>query len=427
MPKVPSRAPSSALRASVMRASLLACAAAVPLLLSGCEEAKTGPSPAKAAFTPVPTATTAEVSAFLAAGQGGARAKLIYVDRTGASETLCYIDFSEKSAAPAIHVIAAAKQAEVPVISPDGQWAVYASGTGTEAGATAGSNSSVYLVRLAEDAKPILLAADSACEPRFIQNPEGGQTVVYSTHCPDIAWEGHGKTMRVDIDIAGEVATPHEPNVLWPGGGYTGGLSWDERYLCGGGGHVAMLDQQGAKGRPDTLSPNLVQSCNASISSSRVFTNSMMFLTKETSAPGINGGLPWGEWQAILIGDAKHLLKGFMYPKTFAHAVETEVPSLSGMKWHHPEWSNHPYFAVATLNVDRYFKSATGAAYDNTAYQERIYMINLKDSTYLELLRPDAIKGTGKAFDASGLYWPWLWVEVPAGFAETKDWLASKI
>lgn len=58
--------------------------------------------------------------------------------------------------------------------------------------------------------------------------------------------------------------------------------------------------------------------------------------------------------------------------------------------------------------------------------QERIYLINLKDSSYLEVLRPAAVEYTNVQNDISGFYWPSLWVEVPAAFAETADWLTPK-
>lgn len=406
------------------RASLCACAAASALLAVHCDKgATTEPAPPARAFAPVFSATSAEVLDFVAAGQGGSKAKLVYIDKTRSAEELCYVDFSEAGSAPVIHVIAAAKDPEVPVISPDGEWVVYASGSGTEAGATKGSSSSVYLVRMQEAAQPVLIAADSACEPRFVQHPASGKlTVVYPTQCPDLAWEGHGRTLEVEVDVSGAAPVPGTPKVLWDKGGFTGGLSYDGRYACGGGAHVAMLDLQTPGAKPDTLSYNLVQSCNASISSSRVKTGSMMYLNTEGSNPKINGGKKWGEWQTILISDAaKKLVKGYTFPAAFQHPVETEPASLSTMRWHHCEWSNHPYFATATLNVDRFFKSASG--FDNTAFQERIYLLNLKDSTYLEVLRPDAMKKTAGVSGDAGFYWPWLWVQVPDGFAENAEWL----
>jgi hypothetical protein len=180
--------------------------------------------------------------------------------------------------------------------------------------------------------------------------------------------------------------------------------------------------------QPETLSHNLVQSCNASASSSRIFTDALMYLNfPEDMDPLIDGGKTWGDWQAILIGGGspRKLLKGFIAPRGFEHDPETSPPSLTGVKWHHNEWSNHPYFAAATLNADRYFPDGKrGKGFVNTNFQERIYFINLKDSTYLEAMRPEKIAFAGRSF--GGFFWPSLWVEIPAGFQEEAGWLGSR-
>lgn len=409
-----------------LAASLIVLSGLLSIPLGGCiggeDDGGGGP---KAAFQPAFSATPAQVMEFLAKGGGGAKAKLVWSDRTGgAGRELCYIDFSESSAGqPIIRRIAAAVKADVPVLSPDGNWAVYASGAGTEAGSPLGARSSVYLVRLAEDAKPMLIARDSAVEPRFLQASATGRlSVLFSTLGPNLGWEGFGKTIKVEVDISGAQPVPADPEVLVNDGSYTGGLSYDGRYLSGGGGHVAMLDRQGGKGRPDTLSFDGIQSCNASASSSRVSTNTVMYLNTMGMHPDINAGKQWGEWQAILISNsAKQLVKGFMYPSAPAVPLETDPKSFTNAKWHHSEWSNHPYFAAATVNVDRFFKS--GGGFVNTYFQERVYLINLRDSSYLEVLRPDKVAYAGVNGDVSGFYWPWLWVEVPAGFTENPDWL----
>ncbi|MDQ3003046.1 MAG: hypothetical protein M3Y08_17510 [Fibrobacterota bacterium] len=48
------------------------------------------------------------------------------------------------------------------------------------------------------------------------------------------------------------------------------------------------------------------------------------------------------------------------------------------------------------------------------------------EPTYLDVLRPAVVKYTNVRNDISGFYWPWLWVEVPASFAETADWLTPR-
>lgn len=405
----------------------LAGGALCMLLLSQCGESTDNPpvNGGDPVFTPVFSSTGAEVRDFIAKGSGGARAKLVYVDRTRATATLNFLDFSEAAGAqPPIHVIALAKDAEVPVISPDGNWVVYATGNGAEAGSPTSARSSVYLVKLEENAQPVLVARDSACEPRFVQDPPAGKlAVVYPTLCPNAAWEGFGRTLEVEVDVSGPDPVVGAPKVLRDDGSYTGGLSWDRKYLCGGGTHVAMVELNGAKARPDTLSFHMVQSCNASISSSRNATNTLMYLNfPKDSTPFVDGGKVWGEWQTILISNSKQqFVKGFTYPRTFAFDPETNPKSFTRAKWHHPEWSNHPYFAAATVNMNRYFQTDNGFA--NTDFQERLYLLNLKDSTYLEVLRPETVKYTGKSL--GGFYWPWLWVEVPAAFEEAPGWLAS--
>jgi hypothetical protein len=403
----------------------LACITVGMLSATGCDTpSEPDPQPGnQKAFTAAFSTGTRQVREFLSQGQGGS-AKLAFVDYTTDSRLLCYIDFSEPDATPRIHTIANAVDPHVPVISPDGGWVVYASGQGCEAGSPVSMRSSVWLCRLAEQAQPVLIAADSACEPRFVQNDSADLSIIYSTLAPNFAWEGAGHTMQVSIDVSSTPPTVSTPIPLCGDGGYTGGLSWDRRYLCGGGGHVAMLDLQSGMHRPDTLSYNLIQSCNASISSSRGFTNTMMYLNTGSSSPMLNGGQAWKTWQAILISNShSELVKGYLVPDTagMQYPVETTPPSVSGIRWHHCEWSNHPYFATATLNVDRYF--SVNGQYSNTYFQERIYLINLRDSTYLEILHPDKIKYTGTADDPSGFYWPWLWVEIPATFSESTTWL----
>jgi hypothetical protein len=383
------------------------------------------PPKSEGVFRPVFSASAGEVRDFVSAGQGGQHAKLVFVDRTKAEDALCYVDFSESGPDLTIHTIASATKPAVPVISPDGNWVTYASGNGAEAGSAVNQRSSVYLCRLEEGAVPVLVAKDSACEPRFVQNNPGRLSIIYATLAPNFGWEGFGRTMRVDFELAGDAVVPGSPQEVWPSGSYTGGMSWDGRYLCGGGGHVAMLDMSAQGAKPETLSYNGVQSCNASISSSTAFTNTMMYLTLGGSNPSINGGKAWTTWQAILIGNyARQLVRGYMVPTSYEFPIETDPASFSGVKWHHCEWSNHPYFAAATVNVDRFFK--VGDGYANTLYQERLYLINLRDSTYCEVLRPDAVRFSGKSDDAAGYYWPWLWVEIPAGFGEDPAWLQAR-
>lgn len=373
-------------------------------------------------ITPAFSSTPQEAETFLSKGSGSKKAKLVFVtfDQSVGQKELCYIDFNIQADTLTVQKISGALGAKIPVISPDGNWVVYATGEGAETGSPLSARSSIYLSRLEPDANPVLVAKDSACEPRFMQN-KNTLTVIYSTLAPNYAWEGFGKTMKVEIVTSGQTPVVGTPEVLYEYGSYTGGLSWDGKYLCSGGGHIVMLDITSGKTRPDTVSV-FAQSCNSSISSSRKFTNTMMHMTTGGSDPSIDNGNPWKKWQMIFINDnSGKIVKWFKYPTTYKYPLETDPPSFSEARWHHCEWSNHPYFAAATLNADRFFDQ--DGSWVNTYYQERLYLVNLKDSEYLELARINTIEYRGIQDDASGFYWPWLWVEVPTGFVEDDSWL----
>ena len=124
-----------------------------------------------------------------------------------------------------------------------------------------------------------------------------------------------------------------------------------------------------------------------------------MYLTTVGSHPNVNGGQMWQSWQVILINNnQKEVIKGYTYPTQFKIPLDTSNSTFRKAMWHHCEWSNHPYFAAATLNIRRTWEGTNA-----TEYQEQIYLINLKDY--------------------SGYHWPWLWVEKPSGFQEDPNWL----
>lgn len=373
-------------------------------------------------FIPKMISNTQEIHSFLKAGSGQENAKLVFVKKIIENKetyyNLYYIDFSENTDTPAVHCIKAARGAQVPVISPDGEWVVFArSESMAEAGAPPANKSSTYICRIDEDASPVLLVSDSAFEPRFMQN-SSKLTVIFPTRAENYAWTGKGRTMKIEIDVSGSVPKRGKIQILFETAGFTGGLSFDNKYLCGGGGNVGMVDITSDDTRGDTASA-FGQACNASISSSITRSNALMYLTTTGQHPLVNGGKSWGMWQAILIGTGdKDVLKGFMYPTTYKIPLETSTSTIRNAKWHHCEWSNHPYFAIATLNIRR-----TYGGTDATEYQEMLYIVNLKDSTYLEILRPETVEFSGIPEDNSGYYWPWLWVEKVSGFTEETGWL----
>jgi hypothetical protein len=384
-----------------------------------------------AEFPVLHSASAKEIQDFLVAGSGSSNAKLVFVNSTnGINGQLCYCDFAEAVDTPSIHKITAVTNAKVPVISPDGQWVVYAAGEGGEAGSGKAQRSSVYICKIAENASPVLVKADSAYEPRFMQNASTGKdTIIYSTLLPDFAWQDNScKTMKVGVTFGNGAPSIGTPQPLWNNGGYSGGQSWNKQYLCGGGGSVAMLDCAG-NGVPDTIT-SYHQACNVSVSSSRRFCDRAMYLTTGDHDGRIKPDSTWRQWQVIFISDiSQKVCRYYRVPTTFNVDPQTADTTIrkpsSAFCWHHPEWSNHPYFAAATLNVQRNYRA--GSLWNGTSYQERLYLLNLRDSSYQEIVRPQPqvfVYDTARYGISAGFYWPWLWVQAPDGFDEDSLWLS---
>jgi hypothetical protein len=92
-----------------------------------------------------------------------------------------------------------------------------------------------------------------------------------------------------------------------------------------------------------------------------------------------------------------------------------------GKEWYYPEWSNHPYYAAACLNIDRlWLKSGN---WEHTYNTESVYLVGLKDSQYVKL-----IESVDTSYSSTtGFIYPWVWVETPSGFQEDSAWLSKTI
>ncbi len=351
-----------------------------------------------------------------------------------------YIDFSEETPAP--RRLENVPAGFLPVISPDGRWVVYTDTHNGEAGGAADAASSIYICELTPKAQPVKLVDGIGHEPRFVYNTDalGAEydktrlMVVFPTKSPDEGWEGHGETRIIEVDTAGGAPVPGTVRTIYSGGSLTGGLSYDANYLCGGGGLGALTNL--ATGTTRVVAPigygtdtaYAGQTCNASISSDPDHTDRMMFLDKgrgTTYKPSINGGKAWEAWQIIYITDFQgELLKHYIaptddpeHPFEIADSSKNEVHFYqpAWTRWHHPEWSNHPNFAVATVNIRRIWGLTCGSQNNMACVsekQERIYFINLGTGGYLDVMGPgpsELVWDKSKAFD--GLHWPYLWVD----------------
>jgi hypothetical protein len=239
---------------------------------------------------------------------------------------------------------------------------------------------------------------------------------------------------------------PLPVETVFAGGSYYGGLSWDNRYLITGwpgGPNGFMLDLQNSAAGPHAVHTMRVKkvgtnadtvvsvgTCNISRSASRIFTNTMLYYDFGSAAVEaakcyhpILGS--WPEHSLLFISryDSEDL-KIFRMPadrKVMSTADAQGAGEAVGKEWYYPEWSNHPYYAVASLNIDRLWLK--GGDWQHTYNTESIYLVGLKDSTYVKLIEST---DTSYASSTSFIY-PWVWVEEPAGFEEDPAWLAKTI
>jgi hypothetical protein len=298
---------------------------------------------------------------------------------------------------------------------------------------------------LAIDGSPIKIA-DTGYVPRFVQNTSADTPeILYSTSlsCPLQVCYTDGQTLKKKI--INKIAQQAE--VVFDKGSYYGGLSWDNRYLSTawpGGTNAFMLDLQNGAGVPQGIHTMRVKktgtdadtfvtvgACNISRSASRVFTNTMLYYDFSSSAiKAANCYHPllgtWKEHEKLFI--SRYDAEDLRVYDTPADRPIVPLASANGLgeavakEWNNPEWSNHPYYAIASLQIDRLYAIA-GGGWDHTYNSESIYLVNLKDSLYIKL-----IESTDTSYTSAITFgYPYVWVEVAAGFQEDTMWLAKTI
>jgi hypothetical protein len=352
---------------------------------------------------------------------------------------LRYIDFSE--ATPQVRLINVAS-AYFPVISPGGRWITYQTGIEKEGPPDNAIKGKIWLRELATTGTAVQVA-DTAYVPRFVQHtPDDTPEIVYakSVQCPSGICYNAGRTVKKRIVNK----VPQAEQTVFGGGSYYGGLSYDNRYLVTGwpgGPNAFMLDLQNSGGPAAVHTMHVkkngtnadtavsVGTCNISRSASRNFTNTMFFYDFGSGAITAAGCYhpilgTWAEHGKLFISryDAEDL-KVFDMPIDRPIVPPSQIRSgdVIGKEWLYPEWSNHPYFGVATLSIDRVFDSSGNWVHRFNC--ESVYLINLKDSVYVKLM-----ESTDTAITSTTSFsYPWVWVDTGAGFSEEVSWLSQTI
>ncbi|MGD9202675.1 MAG: hypothetical protein PVI26_14025 [Chitinispirillia bacterium] len=287
----------------------------------------------------------------------------------------------------------------VPNISPDGKWLVYGVGPSGDMTNSEKVKSSAFVTALDISAKSQLVTADNAHEPRFQTDSDHDQ-IIYSTVGKWGAWNGIGEVRSKSWD---GTSSGKEKTVTDKGSFYGG---FNGRYLASGSNNGILLDVSKRENKPDTVIKYALykkstdkwdyksrQFCNPSISPSKKYPGVLMGLDFGSASKvndSINNGKRWGLHDLILLANHEgKLIKTILRPDVKdLPGIDPGDGSLNpGQHWDDPEWSNNPCFAVANLQVSRSFDPTKTENWENTDFHERIFLINLKKSTYLELVR----------------------------------------
>ncbi|MBD3242740.1 MAG: hypothetical protein GF331_19265 [Chitinivibrionales bacterium] len=375
--------------------------------------------------------TPAEVEAFC----GTRNVKAVFVNKESTTK-LHYVDFS--AGTPSIVEVANTDGAILPSISPDGEWVLYSKGP--DADGRGMPPSSAYLSRFDPNATQTLVKENTAFEPRFVPNaPE--MTIIYADTNGSNTWDGFGNTVK--LPVPGGV--PGTEEIVWDGGAYIGGISKDNRYLCTGLPRAVIVDLQAGTVTPplhalqlhshtsDSTIPYSSCITDPSISQSTIYTDLMMYVDfglpstsypdLDVYVPGINNDSQWVQHEIIFItrSDGQNVCH-YVVPNTGSGIYDTpaewdsRTTIRTDVQWNDPEWSNHPYYAAAAAQVHRAYHNnpAFSTTWGHTYKNEVLFILNLKDSTYLPILRTTNVTAT----TPTNMLWPGVWIEIPADFRE---------
>lgn len=357
-------------------------------------------------------------------------------------DTMYFADFSES--APQIHKMNNVVSAYFPVISSDGKWITYQTGNSDEGPSDTSMAGTIWLRELAVDGTPVKIA-DTGYVPRFAQNtPADSPEIIYSTSlaCPNNICYTNGRTLKKKI----VQAKPQSAQVVFGNGSYYGGLSWDGRFLSTGwpgGPNVFMLDVGDASRTPHPVHTMRVKknitnadtfvavgACNMSRSASTLFTNTMLFYDFSSQAIEYAGCYhpllgTWATHKKLFIsrydGEDMKVFDTPADPPLVPIEYALGFGEVVGKEWSYPEWSTHPYYAAASLLVERLF--SINSSWEQTYNCESVYLVHLKDSAYVKLIKSVDSSFTSK----TSFFYPFIWVEAPASFQEDTTWLKYTI
>lgn len=267
---------------------------------------------------------------------GTSRARLTFVNKTGAMNTLCFVDFGESH--PHVYEFTDSQNVFSSTIFPDGRFVAYSTRSENFGGSAHG-----YLRSLDSlDKPPVPIGGDSVFCPRFWVDKQGPDTFcIYTNSAIDdnsSAWPGTQTFMQ---KVAGGKPVG-KPGVFISQGSFHDGVSWDGRYAVTGYTRLIMRDLVGQQQRQLFVYPQNGKSaqdpgqvCNVSICPDSSVNDRCMFLDFGSASPSSLTGTSYGIHEYIFISEfSGKTLSWFKCPDNEA-------------AWDYVRWSNSPQFAVA--------------------------------------------------------------------------------
>jgi hypothetical protein len=360
-----------------------------------------------------------------------------YSDGGPSKYELYYIDFNETT--PSVKRLLNVPNGLLPVISPDGNKIAFASKVTGDGPTPAASKA--WVIDISQSAQPI--AVDTpAYNPRFVLNAVSPELVYAQSGKKltgkDYAWDGCGSVARKSISGGSAVTVTST-------GLYFGGLSRDNNWLGTaensanaflydiGHNQIHKLHRMNVKldgSDRDTIYD--LQCCNPSISTSFKIPDALMYFdfgSDELVMANIRHQYlsNWGFHQRIFVSRSSGAVAAYFdVPSEISVFTGTEPPGLgegSAKRWNYPEWSNHPYYAIASTELERFWGTASGVTSPVRNWRfDGAYLINLKDSSYLRLFESADTTLNSKTL----IKWPFIFIETPTALASNEDtsWLS---
>ena len=305
---------------------------------------------------------------------GTSRARLVFVNRTGTMNTLCFVDFGQSN--PQVHEFTDSQDVYGATISPDGKYAAYST-----RGEDFGGSARGYLRSLDSlDKPPVPIGGDSVFNPRFwIDRQQPDTFCVFTNSAIDDnspAWPGTQTFMQ---KVSGGKPLG-KPSVFISQGSYHDGVSWDGGYAVTGYTRLIMRDLVAQQDRQlftypqngkSTQDPGQV--CNVSMCLDSSVNDRCMFLDFGSSSVSSLTGTSYGIHQYAFIADFSG--------KTFSWFKCPQGEA----SWDYMRWSNVPRFAIACGSND-------------AGEPHAIYLMDLDNRIYTKL-----VEGVSLAY-------PSLWV-----------------